>query len=316
MTTWIDETGNKYGKMTVLEKGTKTSKSGSIYWICQCECGKIEEVNGNSLRRGEKKQCRRCATENSRKKIFEKTFIDITGQKFGKLTAIRYVGTDNGECAMWECQCDCGKIITARGSALRTGATQSCGCIRTEKLIKYNQENNFINITGWRFGHLVALEPIKRDTKKYYWKCQCDCGKIIEILGQNLRRGNSTSCGCNILSRGEEKIIDILKNNNIVFQTQKTFDNCRFLDTNMLARFDFYLQDYNILIEYDGRQHFLMGEGKFDNPEKFKKTQEHDIFKNQWAKNNNIPIIRIPYTHYDNLCLEDLLPETSQFLVK
>jgi hypothetical protein len=50
--------------------------------------------------------------------------------------------------------------------------------------------------------------------------------------------------------------------------------------------------------------------------EKFKYTQEHDSFKNQWCKDNNIPLIRIPYTHLKDLCLEDLLLETSKYIVQ
>lgn len=45
------------------------------------------------------------------------------------------------------------------------------------------------------------------------------------------------------------------------------------------------------------------------------KVQEHDIFKNNWCKENNIPIIRIPYTHLKDLCIEDLLLETSNFVL-
>lgn len=53
------------------------------------------------------------------------TLIDITGQKFGKLTAIRYSGH-----VMWECQCECGGIKLARGNHLRDGRIKSCGCLR------------------------------------------------------------------------------------------------------------------------------------------------------------------------------------------
>ena len=77
-----------------------------------------------------------------------------------------------------------------------------------------------------------------------------------------------------------------------------------------LELFDFYIDD-KYLIEYDGKQHFK-NEGFFD----YESTHRHDLIKNQWCKDNNIPLIRIPYTHYDNLCLEDLLLETSNFIVK
>ena len=44
-------------------------------------------------------------------------------------------------------------------------------------------------------------------------------------------------------------------------------------------------------------------------------THKHDIIKNKWCKDNNIPLIRIPYTHYDNLEIKDLLLNSSQFLI-
>jgi hypothetical protein len=45
-------------------------------------------------------------------------------------------------------------------------------------------------------------------------------------------------------------------------------------------------------------------------------AQKHDAIKTQWCKDNNIPLIRIPYTEYNKLCLEDLLLETSKFIIK
>ena len=54
----------------------------------------------------------------------------------------------------------------------------------------------------------------------------------------------------------------------------------------------------------------------WNNKENFLKTQERDALKNQWCKDNNIPLIRIPYTHLNNLKIEDLLLETSEYIVK
>ena len=73
------------------------------------------------------------------------------------------------------------------------------------------------------------------------------------------------------------------------------------------------------IIEFDGEQHFEPE--RFNNisieqaKENFIKVQAHNKYKNQWCKNNNIPLIRIPYTHLNKICLEDLLLETSQFII-
>lgn len=55
------------------------------------------------------------------------------------------------------------------------------------------------DFTGQRFGHLVALERTNRQVANglnYYWKCQCDCGKLTEVSTAHLRAGDTISCGC------------------------------------------------------------------------------------------------------------------------
>lgn len=62
--------------------------------------------------------------------------IDLTGQRFGRLTVIERAGKDCIGQAMWRCQCDCGKITVVTGGNLRTGNTQSCGCYGHELTIE------------------------------------------------------------------------------------------------------------------------------------------------------------------------------------
>lgn len=61
-------------------------------------------------------------------------YIDITGKKFGRLTALERAGADpqNGD-ALWLCKCDCGNVVIVDGSRLRRGVTKSCGCFRREQ---------------------------------------------------------------------------------------------------------------------------------------------------------------------------------------
>lgn len=118
-------------------------------------------------------------------------------------------------------------------------------------------QNQFENLTGQKFNHLTILEYAGRDNSNIpLWKCQCDCEAktIIISRGADIKRGRTTSCGC-IRSIGEEKIALLLTNANIPFVKEKTFESCRFPETNALARFDFFV-DNRYLIEYDGVQHF------------------------------------------------------------
>lgn len=135
--------------------------------------------------------------------------------------------------------------------------------------------------------------------------------------GRNLRNGKTWHCGCEqIFSKGENKIRELFLKANIQFEQGKCFyQKCKYPDTNVTPRFDFWVNNQYI-IEYDGQHHFInnINQG-WITKEKVQKTQEHDQFKNQWCKENNIPLIRIPYTHYTELCLEDLLLETSKFVI-
>lgn len=235
-------------------------------------------------------------------------FKELTGKTFESgVTAIEFVEFRPGG-ARWRCRCHCGNEFIARGADLTNGHTTSCGCKNRKHIQKVGQANKgkyIKDITGQRFGKLVVLEPTeKRDSGRgVIWKCQCDCGNTIEVSAHALRQGQ-VSCGCE-MSKGELKIRQLLTAANIPFETQKTFETCVFEDTGYLARFDFYV-DNKYLIEYDGIQHFGARIG-WNTEESFKTIQLHDEIKNKWCEENNIPLIRIPYTKYHKLSLEDLL---------
>lgn len=65
--------------------------------------------------------------------------IDITGQRFGRLTVIGFDKQDEFRQYMWLCKCDCGNVVSIRGYSLRSGNTQSCGCIQKETNLKLRQ---------------------------------------------------------------------------------------------------------------------------------------------------------------------------------
>ena len=99
----------------------------------------------------------------------------------------------------------------------------------------------------------------------------------------------------------------------IEYIKEKTFEDFIYSDTLRKPRFDFLIK-YNqkeYLVEYDEIQHFK--QTLYSN--NLTKIKNNDKIKNNWCKKNNIPLIRIPYTHLKELCLEDLLLETSKFIV-
>ena len=183
--------------------------------------------------------------------------------------------------------------------------------------------NNALDLQGKIFGELEAIEKTDKRISQYnvVWKCKCiNCGAEQEVQAGILNRGVRIFCEkCSQRkSKGEKIISCLLDINNIPYEKEKFFETCRFLDSNRPAFFDFYV-DNRYIIEFDGIQHYKPE--RFNNiseekaKENFIKTQEHDSYKNQWCKEHNIPLIRIPYTHLNKICLEDLQVETSTFKI-
>lgn len=116
-------------------------------------------------------------------------FKDITGQRFGRLVAIRRIGPNTGYNTRWFCQCDCGRTCAVNGSNIGR-STNSCGCARMGARTK--------DITGQRFGRLVATKRVFPNDKhkQAQWLCRCDCGHEHTCRGRDLRSGNTVSCGC------------------------------------------------------------------------------------------------------------------------
>ena len=167
------------------------------------------------------------------------------------------------------------------------------------------------DIIGQKFGNWRVLSKSNKRNAGggIYYNCICECnncGVIKEVLGSSLRQGLTLSCGAHKnISKGNEKIKKLLQKANIDFEIEKKFETCK--DKTYLP-FDFYVNN-EYLIEYDGIQHFK--EGVFD----YEYTHSHDLIKNQWCKENNIPLIRIPYTHFKDLQIEDLILTTTKFLI-
>lgn len=110
----IDLTGQVINELTVLHRDPEDGSK----WICKCSCGKITSIQTGKLTHKLQLSCGH---------IKDSKFIDLTGQRFGKLTVVGYLGNQS-----WICKCDCGKETTALGHNLRHGGVKSCGCSTIE----------------------------------------------------------------------------------------------------------------------------------------------------------------------------------------
>ena len=137
-----------------------------------------------------------------KKEIQRNHYIDITGQRFGKLIITKKKENDPNDIikehrigAWWYADCDCGtKDIIVKGSYLRAGRVRSCGCYNSEA----SHDKNGINLIGQKYGMLTVIEEVP-NLKKYgglAWRCICECGNETIVPSNALRTGGTISCGC------------------------------------------------------------------------------------------------------------------------
>ena len=111
--------------------------------------------------------------------------------------------------------------------------------------------------------------------------------------------GNKQDCPecAKIESHGEREIKKALEEFQVDFQQEKIFEGCA---AKRKLPFDFYLPDYNLVIEYQGEQHYKPTK-KFGGEEKFLLRKQHDELKRKFCKENNIKELEILYTDYNNI---------------
>lgn len=242
---------------------------------------------------------------------------NLTNMKFNELTALYPIGQTKDHRVLWKCKCDCGNDCEVSSKALLNGSTKSCGC-RNKRVRQEWGRSTAKDLSNQRFGKLIALYPLEQRSSKgeVYWRCKCDCGNEKDIKGTNLSRGATQSCGCMTQSHGEFAVEQLLKDNNIQYQAEY-LDKACVLPTGGYAKFDFKCKWHEIIyyIEFDGNLHYYTTNNGWNTEQHLQETKKRDFAKNIYCLNNNIPLIRISYTHLNDLTIEDLLP-TSSFIIK
>lgn len=178
---------------------------------------------------------------------------------------------------------------------------KKCGIEKTKKITllgldKFIEKSNKIHHNKYDYSNVNYINS--------YTKVIITCPKHGDFL-QKPQDHLYSKAGCPVCkeSKGERLISQILQNYNIAYVSQKTFDDLRH---KMLLKFDFYLPELNMCIEYDGEQHFrpILGWG---GDELFKELQIRDKLKNEYCKENNIPLLRLTYKDTDELVRRKIL---------
>lgn len=304
----INAAGQNFGNLVVQ---FPVACDGKRQWLCQCWCGNEIVVAYKSLNNGNTKSCG-CYHSQSTKQRWSnyRKAQNYIGQKFGKLTAVKFIRIEK-EAAVYLFHCDCGNDIELTMRAVKSGNTNSCGCIWTEW-----SNSTKSDIIGYRFGKLIVHSYVGIDSRgNALFECDCDCGNTTIVPRYSLTGNRTHSCGC-ILSVGESNIQKILSDANITYKHQQSFSDLR-SDVGGVLMYDFSILNNNgqveRLIEFDGEQHNKPIK-HFGGDDRLLLQQQRDRLKNQYAFAHNIPLVRIPYSKRDTMTLDDLLG--SKYLVK
>lgn len=170
-----DLAGQRSGQLTAI-RPTKERKRGSVVWECLCDCGVTCFVSSYHFKSGDTRSCG-CLKKACLEKYGEQAAKDLTGQKFGRLTAVGPTKKRQKGSVVWECRCTCGNITLVPAYHLTGGHSRSCGCARIESV----REN----------------VPELLETRT-----QVD-GTIIDILKSKKKRKNNTSGHTGVIYRSD-----------------------------------------------------------------------------------------------------------------
>lgn len=177
-----------------------------------------------------------------------------------------------------------------------------CGCKKCFSGYKRIFIDDFLNRVSLIHGDKYDYSKVVFKTTKIKVEIICNKHGSFYLKPESHFKGRGCPI-CQSKSLGEDKIRNLLNGRNISFEEQRKFNGCK----NILPlRYDFFIESKNILIEYDGRQHYVPSD-KFGSINEFNKTKLRDEIKNTYAKLNGIHLIRIPYYEYNNI--ENILKE-------
>ena len=173
-----------------------------------------------------------------------------------------------------------------------------CSCEICTGRIKYTQERILSELERANYTYINHYYD---DTGHLRVECECEHGHYYNCNFWNFVHQNVRCDQCKLKSKGETQINDDFNSLGIKFVHEQTFEDCTYI---RLLKFDFAvygsLDNISFICEYDGEQHFhpsRFGNQTIEDAQKcFDELQIRDNIKNEYCKNNNIPLIRVPYT--------------------
>lgn len=269
-----DITNRRFGKLVALDR-VQFAKY-KYKWKCLCDCGNIYYATLSSLKSGKTTHCGCNLIRLSRRK-------DLTGMKFGKLTAIKPTEKRVNKSIVWECKCDCGNVIMYPVSKLTSSnGPKSCGCLKHES-------NKLENLSGMKFNRLTVQNEYIIKNNKTYWKCICDCGNEVWVQSYQLKNNKTRSCGCLSREYTIKRNISMRGENHGKWNNGSTYK-----DKGYCYKFARKSVKENVILFWDEKC-VQCGRTNTENKELFNcKLTVHHVYENKGAMCDNTPKMLIP----------------------
>ena len=266
----------------------------------ECKCGNefktsFKEFKGRKDRNYSKRQCNECGISsrtNKRRKSHSQFIEEVHGLVGNEYMVIgEYISAFKGIELKHNL---CGHVFTMAPHEFLKG--QRCPkCYGTPKKTTEQFKREIKELVGEEYKVLGEY----RGNKVKILMLHKTCGNRWETTPNHFLRG--TFCPkCAVRSKGELKIRKYLEKHNINFKEQFTINECRHINP---LPFDFAIFKNNkleLLIEYEGEQHFKPTRFR-GAKDKFKETIRNDRIKRNYCKENNINLLEIPYTQFENI---------------
>ena len=267
-------------------------KSEKIDCVCKI-CGYEWETTSLSLL--ERKGCPKC--NNRVRKTHEEFLQELNEVNPNVELLSEYVNNNTKikrRCLL------CGDISIMFPNNIKNGNCKGCASIKMRNLFAKTHEE-FCEDFKEKYGDTYVIIDKYVNSSTVINIKHSICNNTFKYNPSNLYNKNKHICPyCyNSNSCGEQVIENYFCENNVEYQIHKTFPSLRGVGNGYLS-YDFYLEKYNLLIEFQGAQHYEPVD-IFGGEERFKIQQEHDRRKRQYAKNNNISLLEIPYWDYNNI---------------
>lgn len=266
---------------------------------CKCKIDGTEWVStANRLLKGAGcPECGRIASNQNSTKTNEKFLLQLKAVNEDIIPSEEYV---QARTKIWVSCKVCGhKWQVTPDTLLQNGSCPECTKIELHnKQAKSNEQ--FLKELAEANPTLIPLEPYYNDHTKILVRCSVHNYEWYVAPNKILHR--HTGCPKCVAYKNEQKLFSILKKYGYEVEPQKRFKDCK--DKKPLP-FDAYVEELNLLIEYDGEQHYIpirRGNMSYKQAvEQLRIVQKHDEIKNQYCLDNNILLIRIPYWESDNM---------------